>query len=488
MEKPKRKSRDGHARKATKEAPAEIEPPAPGENLSEPPPFSAKAVAERLNLWWHKGKDVYLRPSPSGEEWLPEPGKGIARLLRINGVHTRGGAGRTHSQADEVMQYVHDFRHVSFAGPLAGKKAGVFMLDGGRPVIVTNSFDFVEPAPGECPLHRKLLETVLRTDEIDQTLWVYAWLKTSRATLKAGTARPAPWLVFAGPSNCGKSFIQHSVLSPMLGGSSRHNDPRDWMFDRTQHNADLIGAEHLILGELPAGLDHESRSNLAEKMKQIVVNRWHRVRAMNQDGFFLPVFWRASLSMNDSVERLKRLPPLSSDFADKVILLACESRQLPMPTDTDDDWLEFERALAMERAAFAHFIDNEFEIPESMRRTKDAARYGFDGFHHPRLVASLFEQETESSLLYMIDGDLFTGEGTRQCDGNTFKDSWGWSPSEKLAEILRESGRFGNQARVLLKYPNACGLYLKKLSDKFPKRFESKHTNRGNLWLIRPPE
>ncbi|MES2393241.1 MAG: hypothetical protein V4555_16480 [Acidobacteriota bacterium] len=445
-------------------------------------PFNPQAMAEKLNVWWLKGQDKYVRPAPSGKEWLPEGGKSITRILRLNGVFTKDH-GQSHSQADEVIQYIHDHRHVEFAGPVAGRKAGVLILEDGRPIVVTSSYPFVEPEAGEWPLHRALCESLLVTKEEDQTKYLYAWLKTSRAALLAEVARPAPWLVLAGPSNCGKSFLQNAVLTPMLG---RVGEPLQWMLDRTQHNADLIGSEHLIMGELPSGIDYASRSNLGEKMKQIAVNRYHRWRGMYQDGFMLPVFWRGSLSINDNVDKLRTLPPMSSDFANKILLLSCEAGKMPVQTDTNDAWEEYGRNLKREQRAFAHFIDNEFEIPPEIQRSVDVGRYGFDVFHHPRLMELLFEQEPERGLLYMIDEELFKGEGLRPADSQAYSAAWGWDPAQRLAEVLRASSTHGAQARKMFEYSNTCGTYLKRLADKYPDRFQSKHTKSGNVWMIHP--
>ncbi len=476
----KRKSRDGHARKPAKGQPATVEPP---DDAPPPgPPFDPKAVVEKLDLWLLKGKDCYLRPAPSGKDWLPEPSKAIARLLRLHGIRSEK-FGRTFSQTDQVLQYVHDYRFVTFAQPLSGKKAGVHYIgeDEETPIIATNSFRMIEPVPGPWPLHRALLEGLLKTEEADQTPWLYAWLKTSRAALRAGVMRPAPWLIFSGPSNCGKSFVQGAVLTPLLGG--RHADPADWILEKTQHNAEIIGSEHVMIEELAGKLDGASRSMLAERMKQVVVNKEQRWRGMYNDGFMVPVFWRASLSINHSSDRLKTLPPLCGNFADKVILFACESRPMPMPTDSNDGWQALSRALALERPAFAHYLDCEFEIPSEMRRTSQTERYGFDSFHHPRPVATMFDQEAESSLLYLLDKspELYGDRG-----------AWGWASSKALHELLCEDARFQEhaaQARKLLSaFNNACGTYLSKLADKFPARFEKKHTNKDNLWLIRAPE
>ena len=62
------------------------------------------------------------------------------------------------------------------------------------------------------------------------------------------------------------------------------------------------------------------------------------------------------------------------------------------------------------------------------------------------------------------------------------------------AELLREQlcddaqfGRHAAQARKIFTFPGACGTYLSKLEERFPERFKSRHTNKGNVWLFNPP-
>ena len=154
---------------------------------------------------------------------------------------------------------------------------------------------------------------------------------------------------------------------------------------------------------------------------------------------------------------------------------------MPMPTDTPEERRVFRERIASELPAFvAHLLS--WEIPAELRTTKHASRFGHDHFHHPRLAADLFEQEPESSLLYILDNcpDLYV-------DGK----AWGWGAADLLREQLTgdvQSGRFATQARKLYDGAGGWGKLLSKLQEKLPERFTNRHTNKGNVWLIRAPE
>lgn len=401
--------------------------------------------------------------------------KDIKRELRIAGVFSRAAEGKAFSQADLVMNYIQRERHVDYAGPLAGKRVGVFKIQGRR-ILITNSFTLVKPERGDWPTLRTVLQGLLATGEIDQSSMLYGWLKVAIEALMRGETRPGHALILAGPSDCGKSFIQEHVITPLLGGRSA--DPTKYLLQKTQFNAEMGGAEHLAMQELPSGLDHKSRSLFAQELKRLIATESHALHPKYCDPITIYPWWRVSLSINNNVDTLKALPALTSDFGDKVLLLLCESHPENFAGPSSDERRAFRETIQAELPAFVDFLLS-WKIPAELQRTKHAARFGLDHFHHPDLTAALFEQEPQNSLLYMLDNfaELYGSE-----------DSWGWRPAEELREKLTEDGRFGAQARKLFGFANACGTYLSKLEEKFPDRFKHKHTKHGNVWLIFRPE
>ena len=251
------------------------------------------------------------------------------------------------------------------------------------------------------------------------------------------------------------------------------------------------------MGGTPSVLDFKSRVLLADELKRLIATESHALHPKYCDALTLFPWWRVSLSINNNVDRLKALPALTSDFGDKILLLLCESDPMPMPTGTPEERRAFRDVITAELPAFVAFL-HSWEIPAELRTTRHASRFGHDHFHHPKLVAALFEQEAESSLLYILDNSpnlynmtpaVFKAAGGKDSGED---DAWGWGPSEFLREQLCDEtqfGRFAAQARKLLPTNwSACGSYLSKLAEKYPERFASDHTNKHNVWLIRAPK
>ena len=76
------------------------------------------------------------------------------------------------------------------------------------------------------------------------------------------------------PSDCGKSFIQEHVITPLFGGRSA--DPTKYLLGKTTFNAEMGGAEHLAMQELPSGLDFKSRVLLADELKRLIATESQR--------------------------------------------------------------------------------------------------------------------------------------------------------------------------------------------------------------------
>jgi hypothetical protein len=134
----KRKSRDGHARKTAKDKPATVEPVREEPPTAPPREYDPKPVVERLDVWWLNGKDRYFQKRGEALPVLSWNEKDVKRELRLAGVYSRASDGKAFSQADLVMNYIQRERHVDYAGPLAGKRVGVYSAQGRR-ILVTSS-------------------------------------------------------------------------------------------------------------------------------------------------------------------------------------------------------------------------------------------------------------------------------------------------------------------------------------------------------------
>ncbi len=436
--------------------------------------FDPTKIVEELNLWRQSDKPKYFRPIRGGQEWVVVNESDVRRALRLRGVFSSHEPGQAFSQADRVIEFVSDNRIVDFSGRFAGYKAGVHYVRGtGRRFVALTSYNLIEPIEGDWSMLRGLFEGMMRTTEADQTEYFYAWLKVAIEALRSESKRGGHALILVGEINSGKSLVQDRVITPLLGG--RQGDPESYLKGTTDFNADLFSAEHIAVQELKSGTDLQSRAYLAEQLKKFVSTSGHSFKPKGIDAILMFPFWRISVSINR--EQMRMLPALTLGLVDKILLFKIDRRPMPMPTRTDEERAAFLEEIARELPAFVHFLLN-WNVPPALRKSPDADRFGFDSFIHSELADESFEQEPEAQLLRMIDEEIFDADDPQP------KPFWGWKSAHELAETLTVSARFEETAKKLFRYNNTCGILLRRLKEKFPQRFEWRHSKRANEWLI----
>jgi hypothetical protein len=137
----------------------------------------------------------------------------------------------------------------------------------------------------------------------------------------------------------------------------------------------------------------------AAQLKNITVEESHQVEAKYRDALTLRPFWRLSISLNDEPENLMVLPPLDEHIMDKMIILKCRKRQMPMPTAMPEEREAFWRRLMEELPAYLDWL-SELEIPAHLV----SQRFGVQAFLHPEIKGELLAFEPPMVLLELIDG------------------------------------------------------------------------------------
>ncbi len=451
----------------------------PGSNGDSPPtnpPINPAAVLEELGLYWLNGSPCYfLRRENDGRARFLEMGAGeVRRKLRVRGFRTRPDAdsGETVSQIDRILDEATETRAVDFAASIGGTPAGVYDLPGGR-VLVRESPRLVEPKEGDFEVTESFLTALLGDGAIRQC----CWLKIGYEALREGKRRPGQALIIIGPPDCGKSRIQHQIITPILAG--RHADPKSFFFGRTDFNAELVGAEHLLIEEVPSSSRHEERLFFGERIKEIVANDTARLHKKNRDAVTVSPFWRLSITLNDNPEKLRCLPPLTDDLAEKIIMLQAK----PAPdfwerfANEHDPRAAFREAIERELPAFAHYLLS-MPIPVALQ----GRRFGVQSYIPEDIGQTIFEGEPEHHLLLLINKGIFAparlDDGPWRGDAEDLKQALSGDASPVQASARRLLG--GVQIATV-------GIWLSHLESKFPGRVSKHRTAKERGWIIRPP-
>ncbi len=488
-EEPKRRNpRRGKIKEGAKGEAATFQPGSAAANVG----FDAAAVAEELKLWWVDGAgDKYLIEMEGGRwsEWSERKVLKRMRMLPGRMIALRPRDGEMASESDLVLLHTMEHRSVEEVLPsLAGYSAGVHDFGSAR-AVVRSSPRLLSPSPGEWDVTRQLIEGLLGEE---QSSYFFGWLKVACEALYLGgpgNFRPGQALIFAGPKDCGKSRIQHQIITGLLGGRSA--DPGAYMFGRSDFNGEMIGAEHLLMEDPVTSTLTKDRVFFGEMIKGIVVNDTHRLHRKREDALTGSPYWRLTISINDDPDKMRVLPLLTPDMKDKLMLFHIEKTPLPLPTGTLEERAAFRAAISGELPALLHWLLHEHEIPEAIR----GDRFGVREWQHPMLVLDLFDDTPHAELLALIDAAVFDSTMSAKQKLWTLEDEANgkvWRGSAiRLEQLLTgEDGEWScsvaKEAKKLFAHNKGSRL-LGRLKEDEPYRVAPWRTANERGWLISHP-
>jgi hypothetical protein len=171
-------------------------------------PETAKAVP----LYYHADAGKWY--GPNGQDGFCRfKDSHTAALLAEYGFNRSIKDAQGNTVVDRAVLWLMQNRSVSFAGPLAGYKAGYHEFDGNR-ILVTESPRIITPQSGEWPTIRSLVETMLYDGAHDQVSVFYTWAAESYIAFWQRMTTPGPWqfrhcpaLGIFGPRHCGKTAL-----------------------------------------------------------------------------------------------------------------------------------------------------------------------------------------------------------------------------------------------------------------------------------------
>jgi hypothetical protein len=353
----------------------------------------------------------------------------------------------------------------TYVGPLAGHRAGPVA---GQNVLVTTHPNPVIAVPGDCQRLLNFLYNMLGAD--DAQYWRFLlWVHLRRKAIRTGQWRAGHLLVLVGPANCGKTYVQSGILTPLFGGRSAK--PYPFMSEKTPFNGDHFWAEHLVIDDDCPGRDMDSRRAFGSNIKSMLFSPQQSCHAKGRDAVSLRPIWAMSACLNNEPENLQVLPPMEESMRDKVIILSCIRRVVPLTGGRTCEFDEYASMLT-ELPAFAAFVD-ALEIPE----TEAEPRTGLRHYQHPSVLEELCATSPETQLDELISDVIFASSGEE------FPiTSWEGSPSDLETKLI--DSRRSRDARNLISNVARLGVYLARLAVQQPDRYSFRRTKTKRLWTI----
>jgi hypothetical protein len=184
------------------------------------------------------------------------------------------------NELESAVEFINHYNRVAAVYAIGGYTPGLYCIAPGRMILVPTGFTMIEPDPaGGCFGLLRLLRQILPKDRDgrDQLRYAIAMWKVRRQTLNDRSFAPGQVQVFVGPKNCGKTWIQEQLITPLLGG--REGEPFTYLSGETRFNDDLLGAEHLKMSDEIATPEADKRRTMGTKLKGFIFNTSKRVEA-----------------------------------------------------------------------------------------------------------------------------------------------------------------------------------------------------------------
>lgn len=392
----------------------------------------------------------------NGRDYVPMDARSIERQLKLHGV----------KDLERAICGIQTRSYVKHFGPIAGKMRGVYEHKGDLLLAATNP-QIIKSKPGPFPTIRGFIKKLIGTGAHGQTQVdaFLGWMKTARAAMLQGKRRPGQALVLAGPIACGKTQLITQIITRSMGG--REAKPYRYLSGGTGFNADLLGAEVLVIDDEAASTRIEKRRALGDGIKTNLFASSVRIEGKFRTGFDFDPLWRIVIAVNDQPESLMVLPPLSKDLADKLMILKC-SKALELSDEEFDEW---QVSVDRELPAFLHHIER-FEI----RPENADGRCGVRSFMHPEVVDAISELSPEHQLRNLIDALAASGGISLPWEGTA-------SALKALLCAQSAATRFDAE-RLLGGWPAACGVYLGRLGSKGVEKIKLRDGDQ--IWKILP--
>ena len=401
--------------------------------------------------------------------WIPcTESEAKAKLLRfdlldyLNTFQKEQGA-VVDAEIKDFLAYVSDKQRVDYAGPVAGRKAGMREFNGTK-ILVTQDPKLVTPERGDWSGLGKIFERMFGPDQID---YYYSWQKRVLQGVLSGNAISIHFFALCGPVNCGKTWLQEAVISEMLGG---YACPNQYMSEGTPFNADLFRTPHQMLSDAKGSYNFEKRRSFGSFVKDIVANTGHRCHGKGEKAIELDSIWVATCSCNTNpIERLRILPPLDEDIRDKMIITLINPGRMPIDTAEPEGKEAFLVWTMQQLPAFAWWLLNEYTTPPDIALPD---RFGIKGYCHPEIEKHLLELSPDARVRDYIHDRLFSG-GLNQ--------AWRGTAEELGKKLNTEEGR-----KLLRSVKGRLADVLSRLEKAYPEQFKRKKNNGQRFWVINP--
>ena len=423
--------------------------------------------------WFNARQGYFL--AKKGDTILPDRGflKGLEHPL-IQIAPSKAAAMRTIREIDAEIKYT---RSVQFHGAYAGQRTGDRIKCGDSEWLVTSSPEIIEPAEGDWPHLRRLVETLIPNETARHAL--YAWVLTQYKAIRRKEHSKCPVLIFAGDANDGKTlFLQ---LLTTLRGGRQTNPIAAWSGEGPSWNDHLVGCECLNVDDSVAPKNYKARQKFATKIKEAIFTGSVTIDKRNHDSFTLnpqPV-WGVAMAVNATSDAIRTIPALEGDDMNgKAVVIRTRRAEVLFREEGDSGSAKRWETYVDELPKFANWLLNEWEAPKELPEGCHRSRSGAIVYLDPEAMSEL-HRAGPAGLFEEVLMEVQNHEGLNDCLGDKF------TASEFIA-TARLSDEYKRDRRIP-ESTQTAGIYLSQIAKRSDGCIECAGENRNHskLWAYR---
>ncbi|QYY36865.1 BT4734/BF3469 family protein [Ruficoccus sp. ZRK36] len=276
---------------------------------------------------------------------------------------------------------------------VAGMPKGLNEMNG-KKLLVPRGPNLIEPHQGEWETIKAIFVGMLGETQYEYFIW---WLALSLQSLYGGNWQPAQVLALVGPTASAKSLTQ-SILTLLFGGTEAR--VMQAVSGSTPFNGDWAEAAHLVIEDEFSDNNKSTRDRIKERVKEIAVNRRHRIHPKGKDAIDVTPFWRLTISCNPVPESLAVMPHLDESSMNKISILGTKRFEMPMPAATAKEKEKLWSAVRREAPALIHDLLSWGNPPAHLRDEEN--RFDLAAYHDEGVKRMIEDMSQEFELLNLI--------------------------------------------------------------------------------------
>jgi hypothetical protein len=387
--------------------------------------------------------------SPHNEKFWMKDGRGIFIPYSKGVISSRLEHEFEMSPKDAKALFAKSYKDnvVDLITPIGGFKLGIHKIAGNK-VLVSKEQRRIKPLKGDWATLESYMKGMLGKEQFE---WYKGWLQTWLIGFYSYKFVPGQVLICIGETGSGKTLLKHIHNHIFDGGGQ----PLKYMTGGTGFNGELCGVCSLHIDDKLNDLGANGKKKLKAECKELAVAGEWRFEFKHKTAFSASPVQRLSIFCNYTEDSVSVMPEIDESTRNKISILDCKRKKMPMPTKTQADKDAFWKQIESELPAYLYHIMKEHVITGEFADIEEE-RMGVRGYHNEKALNFVEAYSNEGKRLHAII------EVLRKENGRL----WEGSASE-LVKILKEEakdykstptsiGRFLNQ-RI------ACGSKLVKM-------------------------